>query len=69
MKTKDITPQQYAEYKGCSVQNIRKHIKEGNELEHVIRIKTWSRFYTLEVPATLNADSFTTERIKYKKPI
>lgn len=67
MKTKDITPNQYAEFKKCSVQNIRKHIKLGNPLEHVIKIKTWSRFYTLEVPETLNAESFSTTKIKYKK--
>ena len=67
METKDITPKQYAEYRGCSVQNIRKYVELGKPLEFVLQIKRWSRFYTFEVPATLSAESFTTDKIKYKK--
>jgi hypothetical protein len=58
MQTKDITPKEYANFRGCSLQNITKHIRNNKSLPHVITIKQWSRFYTLEVPATLNADTF-----------
>ncbi len=63
MKTKDITPLEYAKYRGQCVANISKHIRKGNlaGLPHVITIKSWSRFYTLEVPVELNAGSFKTE--------
>lgn len=68
METKDITPSEYAAFCGCSLSNITKKIREGAAMPHVIQVKNWSRFYTLEVPITLNADSFKTEPIEgYKK--
>jgi hypothetical protein len=70
MKTKDITPAQYAKLgflKGNSTQNISKHLRLGNPLPHVIKVKRWSRFYTLEVPENIESESFTTDKIKYKK--
>jgi hypothetical protein len=56
--TKDITPKEYAKWAGCTVANISKKIRNGGYLVHVIRIKKWSRFYTLEVPKDLDAKSF-----------
>lgn len=56
--TKDITPKQYANWYGCSLNNITKHLRKGNSLPHVITIKRWSRFYLLEVPKSLNAKTF-----------
>lgn len=58
-KTKDITTAEYAKLKGCTEQNISKHIRKGNNLEHVIRIKHFNRFYLLEVPINLKANMFT----------
>lgn len=53
--TKEVTAEDYAEYKGCTVQNIRKHIKNNNlhYLPDVIRIRKYSRFYLLVVPDRL----------------
>lgn len=59
METKDITPLEYAKYRGCSIQNVTKQIRNKRELPHVLKIKHWSRFYTLEVPISLSAKSFT----------
>jgi len=64
MQTKDITPKQYAKWKGCTIQNITKHIRAGNELPYVITIKNFSRFYLLEVPHSLNAESFKEGKIE-----
>jgi len=58
MKTKDITAKEYASYKGCTDQNIGKRIRTGSKLPHVIKIKHFHRFYLLEVPITLNANTF-----------
>lgn len=68
MKTKDITPAEYAKYRGCSEQNISKHIRNGNALNlaYVIKLKNFGRFYLLEVPAKLNASTFQENLIKYK---
>jgi hypothetical protein len=57
MATKEITPIQYADYKGWSLQNVTKHIRAGNELEHVIEVKHYSRFYLLEVPESLKVNT------------
>lgn len=69
VKTKDITPAQYAKYYGCTKQNISKHIRNGNALNlpHVITLKNWSRFYLLEVPNWLTRSTFRTDLIKYNK--
>ncbi len=58
MKTKDITPLQYAKWRGQHITNISKHLRKGNPLIHVLRVKKFSRFYLLEVPESLNAESF-----------
>lgn len=50
MKTKLITPKEYAASKKCTPQNIHKKIKSGRPLEDVINIKQFDRFYLLEVP-------------------
>lgn len=67
MNTKDITPTQYAEWRGCSIQNVTKCIRNNriDLLPHVIKIKEWSRFYTLEVPEWLNAEGF--KEVKFKR--
>ena len=70
VKTKDITPKQYAEFRGCSLSNITKHIRQNgaSNLPHVIRLKNWSRFYLLEVPESLTAATFKENKlIKYNK--
>lgn len=68
-KTKDITPKQYAKFKGCTLANITKHIRAGNALRlpHVIKLKNVSRFYLLEVPEKLTNDTFNSDIIKYNK--
>lgn len=54
-KTKDITAKQYAAYKGCTPQNISKHVRQTGtkNLPDVIEIRYYSRFYLLVVPANL----------------
>lgn len=54
MKTKLITPLQYAKSKKCTVQNISKKLRGGSELKDVIKIHSYSRFYLLEVPKNYN---------------
>ena len=68
METKDITPKEYAGYCKKSLSAITKKIRNNTPMDFVIQVKNWSRFYTLEVPNWLNADSFKTEpREGYKK--
>lgn len=55
--TKEITPIQYADFRGWSLQNVTKHIRAGNELDHVISVKQYSRFYLLEVPKELKVNT------------
>lgn len=59
-KTKDITPQQYADLKGWSAQYVHRLLGKGenNKLPFVLKVNKFGRFYTLEVPENLNADSF-----------
>ncbi len=66
-KTKDITPKEYARYRGWTLQNVTKHIRKGNgaTLLHVLKVKNFSRFYLLEVPDSLDAKSFTTDKITF----
>ena len=59
--TKRITPKQYADWKGCTLQNITKHLRNNKDLEYVITVIKYSRFYLLEVPQDLNAQSFETD--------
>lgn len=58
--TKEITAKAYAKLKGCTEQNVTKHIRNGKFefLPHVIRVKRFSRFVVLEVPDTLTKNSF-----------
>ncbi len=68
MKTKDITPLQYANWKGCTIQNITKNLRNETPLKHVIKVKNFSRFYLLEVPDWLTKETFTEGKIiKSKK--
>lgn len=58
MKTAEITAKQYAQYIGCSEQNITKKVRnflngKSLKLDEVYGIKRYSRFYTLEVPEWL----------------
>ena len=58
MKTKDITPLQYATWYGCSLQYVTRLIRDNKSLPEVLRIKKFSRFYLLEVRDSLDAESF-----------
>lgn len=57
-KTKEITPLQYANYLGCTSQNVSKHLRNGKMqfLPHVIEVKRYSRFYLLVVSESLSVD-------------
>lgn len=55
-KTKDITPLQYAKWRGQHPTNISKHLRKGNPLPYVIRVKRFSRFYVLVVPKELSLE-------------
>jgi len=57
MRTKEITPTQYADLRGWSLQNVTKHIRAKNELPHVISVKHYSRFYLLEVSESLKVNT------------
>lgn len=65
MKTKQITPTQYAELRGCTLTNVTNHIRANDLrlLPHVISIKNWGRFYTIEVPSNISKRLFN----KYPK--
>ena len=63
MKTKDITPLQYAKWYGCTLQNVTKKIRNNRHLDGVITIKSFSRFYLLEVNADMNAETFKEIRV------
>ena len=63
--TKDITPLQYAEWAGCTLQNVTKKIRNNGCLDGVITIKKFSRFYLLEVPTSMTSANF--QRITTKK--
>jgi hypothetical protein len=67
MATKEITPIQYADYLGQSVQNITKHLRAGNELAHVIEVKTYSRFYLLVVENSLKVNTIQQAIANFKK--
>lgn len=55
VKTKQITPEQYASYKGCSVQYIHRLLKSRDmgKMPEIIEVKRYSRFYVLVVDSTL----------------
>lgn len=54
--TKEITTKQYADYRGCTAQNISKHIRNGkmNFLPDVLKVNKYSRFVLLVVPLSLD---------------
>ncbi len=62
MGTKEITPLQYADYMGMTLQNVTKHIRARNELDHVISIRKYSRFYLLIVDKFLAVKSLEKAR-------
>lgn len=45
----NITPTQYADAKGITLQAVTKRIREKKKLEHVVRITKYGRFYILQV--------------------
>lgn len=53
--TKEITPTQYANYLGCTVANVSKHLRNNKMqfLPDVIEVKKYSRFYLLVVDSDL----------------
>ena len=65
-ETKEITPITYAKLKGCYPTYIQRLLRQNRYdlLPHVLKIRKYSRFWTLEVPAYLTADDFKEEIIK-----
>jgi hypothetical protein len=59
-QTKDISPRQYAKWWGHHVSYVHRLLlnEEISKMPFVISVKKYSRFYTLEVPYDLTADSF-----------
>lgn len=62
VKTKEITPTEYAKWKGVRLASITKHIRAKNfkNLPYVIEIKNWSRFYVFVVPEFVGLTSYNT---------
>lgn len=69
MKTKDISPIQYAKWYGCHKSLVHRWCAAGevDKMPYVRAIKSYSRFYTLEVPETLTENDFTEIRFKKSK--
>lgn len=71
MSTKEITPIQYADYKGWTLQNVTKHLRKKNNplsgLPDVIDVKRYSRFYLLEVSQSLKVNTIDQCIKNYKK--
>lgn len=51
MKTQEIIAVQYADWKDCSRQYISRCIKNNKPLDEVFKVKKYSRFSVLVVPA------------------
>ena len=66
--TKEITPIQYAEYYGCFPTYIQRLLRKGEyeKLPGVLKVRKYSRFWTLEVPEALTADDFEEIRLTTK---
>jgi hypothetical protein len=62
MKTKEITPIQYAEATGQTLQNVTKHLRNANPLPGVIKVKKYSRFYILIVNKSMNVNTIEKAR-------
>lgn len=69
--TKEITPIQYADYKGWTLQNVTKHLRKKNNalagLPDVIEVKKYSRFYLLEVEESLKVNTIQNCIKSFKK--
>lgn len=67
-KTKEITPIQYAEWYDCYPTYIQRLLRQGrySELPFVSKVRKYSRFWTLEVPADLTGSDFEEIRVKNK---
>lgn len=61
-KTKEITPTEYAKWRGVRLAAITKHIRGKNfkNLPYVIEIKKWSKFYIFVVPDFVGLTSYDT---------
>jgi hypothetical protein len=59
LKSMEITVKQYAEKRRCTVQNVAKHIRNGNNLPGVIEVKRFANLYILVV-----APDFFEESVK-----
>lgn len=60
MKLKQITPKEYAAMYGCHVSYIQRMLKKGkiDKLPHIKKVRKFSRFFTLDIPANLSAKDF-----------
>jgi len=69
IKTKEITPIQYAKYAGVFPTYIQRLLRQEryDKLPHVIKVRRYSRFWTLEVPETLTESDFIEKKVKLKK--
>jgi hypothetical protein len=65
-KTKEITPIQYAEYYGCFPTYIQRLLRDGkyDKLPNVIKVRKYSRFWTLEVPKNLTESDFKEKKVR-----
>jgi len=66
MKEKEVTPLDYARWRGCTLQNITKHLRKGNlaKLPGVLMVKKYSRFYVLVVAANWGKSSYKALKVK-----
>lgn len=55
-KLKDITPTQYAVYKGCTLANCTKHLRKRTPsfIDEIVNIVMHSRFYILQVNESMD---------------
>lgn len=67
MKTKIITPVQYADWYGCSLQYVVRCLKAGTpKLDEIISYTNYSRFYAIEVSASLDVNTIETAKTNLK---
>lgn len=62
MDTKEITPIQYADAMDYTLQGITKRLRNGQELDNVISITKYSRFYILTVPKSMTVNTIEQSR-------
>lgn len=60
IKTKEITPIQYAKWKGWAATYIQRLLRNEryDKLPSVIKVRKYSRFWVLEVPEDLTESDF-----------